>query len=98
MENEQFIIDKRVGIIAILDTLNESYKDRNNGVYGDESYVIASWNGKYTGSDDEDWGWDLYDWQIEKAKKLCKILNHLKYNKVEVTPSTGYTKGEKGDK
>ncbi len=71
---KRFVIDKRVGIIAILDTLHDSYENRTNGLHGDSDYVVASWHGKV-----EPRGihhiWQIEEWKIEKANKLLELLN-----------------------
>jgi hypothetical protein len=68
----RFFIDKRIGIIAVIDRQHPEYDINRQGCHGDLPWVVAHWQG-YT----DDTGWNLYDWQIEKAEHLCELLNRL---------------------
>ena len=74
-ELKHYTIDERGGIIAVIDTKHPNFKQRNNGLHSDDPYVVAHWFGfPHLGH------WSLEDWQIEKAKELCKRLNDLSEN------------------
>ncbi len=65
----RFRIEERVGVIVIYDIQHPEYEDETECHVGFPS-VVASWHGYY----DKD-RWKIWDWQKEKAKKLCDMLN-----------------------
>ena len=80
-ELKHYTIDERGGIIAVIDTKHPNFKQRNNGLHSDDPYVVAHWFGQYFPHLGH---WSLEDWQIEKAKELCKRLNDLSENSDDV--------------
>lgn len=81
----RYIIDKRIGCVAIIDTEHESYKDeayRSNGLSPDLRYVVEFWSGY---KDEDDGNWYVMPSAIEDAEKQLEILN-------DVCPAKGETK------
>jgi hypothetical protein len=74
VEKNRFRVEKRTGIVAIYDTKHPDYHDAN-GCHADFPFVVAHWSGYAAKGDDGCVRWNLCDWQIEKARKLCAMLN-----------------------
>jgi len=69
---KRYIVDRRLGVVAVIDTENTSYLNRKNIKLEESSlYVIAIWQG----IQDENGDWFLLSHQIGKAKELAKLLN-----------------------
>jgi len=69
--SQRYVIETISGVCAILDTRHSEYARRDKQS-GRTACTVASWNGRWTGSD-----WELEQWQVEKADALCKMLNIL---------------------
>ena len=67
---DRFVVDQRVGIIAICDTSHDSYQERTEGLHGDEDYVVKYWKGQ-----PNDGSWELEEWQVNDAFMYCGVLN-----------------------
>jgi hypothetical protein len=67
----RFIIEERSGVIAIYDTLHPEFEE-TQGCHSDYPWTVASWHGSFN-----DGYWTLNQWQIDKAKSTCQLLNCL---------------------
>ena len=64
----RYIIDKRNGILAVIDTANPFYHLRNPGLICDEPWVVAFWDGDFSNR-------IVKTWKEQKAEQLCNLLN-----------------------
>ena len=60
-----FKIDERVGCIAVVES-----SFTGNCLYAEMDGVVAFWSGVRG-----DNGWEVLEWQKEKASQLCNLLN-----------------------
>ena len=70
----RYIIDKRIGIVTVIDTQHPEYIKNiatQPGIQFDDPWIIAYWDGYR----DPKKGWMISPWKIERAEYLCEILN-----------------------
>lgn len=75
---KRYKIDFRLGCIAVIDSI---IPPSCPGLYNYSREVIAYWEGykKMVKNelDKEEEIWDVEEWKVEMAKKLCDLLNEL---------------------
>lgn len=68
---KRYEVDKRVGCIAIVDTLHEEYANRGQGLHSDDEFIVLFVNGQQSANND----WYIPDEVIDNMNKLCENLN-----------------------
>lgn len=71
----RYIVDKRNGCVAVIDTEHPRYKDpdyRSNGLDPDLAYVVKYWGGLRIPGTGQ---WTISPMDVETAEKLADELN-----------------------
>lgn len=70
----RYIIDRRIGIMAVCDTQHPSYASRTASLLEDDKFIVAAEIGTLY---DLPSGriWELEQYQIDRMNKLCYVLN-----------------------
>jgi hypothetical protein len=71
---EKYYVDKRVGCVAVREKVDYEVSP---GCHSGLPDVVAFWGGRRIENDEPPVFWEVYEWQIEKAERLCDLLNGL---------------------